>query len=104
MKELIPKHHRHQLVHNFSASEINDGVCSVSSNTKFYHNVLIFFSEDTFLQTCMLLMKEMTIKYFKCNLDDETENRSNSVPIRLKGDSENSFCIDQTNLEHNLHV
>ena len=65
MKETMPKYHRHQLVHNFSASKINDGMHSVACNAKFCHNVLIFFPTDTVMQLCVLLMKEMNEKYFK---------------------------------------
>ena len=98
MNEIIPKHHLHQFTHNCSASEINDGTCSISIKTNFYHNLLIFFPTVTFLQTHMILFKEMTEKYFKWTLDERTDDISDSILATLEGDSESGFCIDQTTL------
>ena len=51
----------------------------------------------------MLLMKDM-IDFFKCTLDDGAHNVSNHAPEILEDNSENGCCVDQTALEHNLHV
>ena len=88
MKEKMPKHHRPQFFHNCSISELNDGMHSVENAAKFHRNVLIYFPTTTVLQTCMLLMKEMTNKYFKWTLDDGADDRSYSIPIMTEGDSE----------------
>ena len=104
MKETKPKNHRHKLVHNFSSSEINDGVYITACSTKFYFNVLIYFPVVPVLHTCTLLMKEMTDKQFKCTLDDRTDDRSDSMQMIPEWGSKHGCCIDQTALEHNLHV
>ena len=59
MKKLMCTCHRHQLVHNCSASEINDDDCSVDSKTKCFHNEAIHFPTGTILDPHMSLMKEM---------------------------------------------
>ena len=65
MKELIPKHYCHQLVHSSSASKINDGSGSAVRNSKLYHNVLTHFPGDAVIQPRAFLIKEMTEEYFK---------------------------------------
>ena len=102
MKEITREHYRHQLVHNFSASELNYGVWSVSENTKFCWNMLIHFPTTTVLQPHIMLMKEITNKYIKWTLDYGTDNRSDSIPMTLESDSDYGYLIDQTNLEQNL--
>ena len=104
MKDLIPKHYLHQLVHSFSVSEINDGAHSAVSNAKFCRNVLIYFPYDEVFQPHVLLMKETSEKYFKQTPDNGIENRSNSILITPEGDSEYGVCVAQTMLEHNLHA
>ena len=88
----------------FSSSELNDGMYRVASNTKFYHNLLIFFPFVTALLSHMFLMKEITVKCFECTLDGGTEDRSDSMPTTPEGGSDNSCCIDQNTLECNLCV
>ena len=59
LKKLVSKYYRRQLSYNHSASQINDGIYSVASNTKFHYKVAIRFSTDIIMEPHMPLMKEM---------------------------------------------
>ena len=65
----------------------------------FIKNDLINFPTMTVLQPHMILMKEMTHKYFKWILDDGINYRSYSTPITPEGNYEYGCCNDKTTLE-----
>ena len=104
MKKLISKYHRHQLVHNFSSSEINDSAHNVASDTNFYCNMAIHFTTGAILEPRMLLTKYITDLFFNWTLDYGTYDASNLIPITLDGYSKHGCYVDHITLEHSLHL